>query len=418
MKLSPRAYKLILPVVIVLLAVLLFKLLVSSKPEPKKAELKEKVWSVQAQPVELETRAPVLTVYGEVSAPDLVKASAPGAAVVAVLNVRGGDRVKQGQLLLELSQEDFLVTLRQAESERANAEAKIREARLSHKANLAALEEEKNLLQLTEKEAQRIARLRKTDLSSESALNQAQEAFRRQQLSVINRQLEVDRYPETLRQLQATLEQAKAKVDTAQLALDRSRVVAPWDLLVSSVSVAEGDQVRNGDALLSFYQESGLEVKGRLPVQFQHEVEQVLTAGNRLTAKAGVYGQQIELELLRLAGQADSSGIEAFFRIFNGAEQLRPGNLLRIELNRPEQQNVVSIPWRAIYGNDRVFRIVDERMRALKVQSFGQFTNELGEARLLIKNPQLAKGDLIVTTHLPNAVEGLKVKVVNSGASE
>jgi HlyD family secretion protein len=85
---------------------------------------------------------------------------------------------------------------------------------------------------------------------------------------------------------------------------------------------------------------------------------------------------------------------------------------LKINLQRPLQHNVVAVPFTAIYGNNRIFRLQDGRMKAMEVETVGQYEDEKGKAWMLVRNPELATGVKIVTTHLPNAVDGLKVKPV------
>jgi len=70
------------------------------------------------------------------------------------------------------------------------------------------------------------------------------------------------------------------------------------------------------------------------------------------------------------------------------------------------------VPYQAIYGNSRIYRIAEDRLQALDVESVGQSKNESGQVQVLVRSADIAAGDLIVTTHLPNAVSGLKVEVI------
>jgi hypothetical protein len=69
------------------------------------------------------------------------------------------------------------------------------------------------------------------------------------------------------------------------------------------------------------------------------------------------------------------------------------------------------LPFQALYGNDRIYRINDEqRLEALQIEQAGTIYEE-GVEMLLVRSDQLRDGDRIVSTHLPNAVQGLKVSV-------
>lgn len=75
---------------------------------------------------------------------------------------------------------------------------------------------------------------------------------------------------------------------------------------------------------------------------------------------------------------------------------------------------MIAIPFRSIYGNNRIFLLNDGRMKAIDVESVGQFETEQGDSLLLVRSDQINAGDQIIVTHLPNAVDGLKVKTTGA----
>lgn len=125
-------------------------------------------------------------------------------------------------------------------------------------------------------------------------------------------------------------------------------------------------------------------------------------------------GHNVQLTLDRLAGEADPSGIDGLFRVTQNPDRLRLGNLLKLHLQRPVQQDLVPIPFQAIYGNNRIYLLKEGRMQGLDVETVGQYFTTEAPPALLIRNPEIQPGDKIISTHLPNAVSGLKVKVVKS----
>ena len=124
-------------------------------------------------------------------------------------------------------------------------------------------------------------------------------------------------------------------------------------------------------------------------------------------------GSLFQLELLRLAGEARADGIDAYFKVTDASSGLRIGNLLNVNLRRPVQHNVIAVPYRAIYGNNRVYMHREDRMVAVDVEAVGQFEEVGGKPALLIRSNDIQLGDSIITTHLSNAVDGLKVKLVD-----
>ena len=403
----------LLPLLILLLAASAYAYMKSTKPQRVKPEPKEKVWQVELMPARLQSLSPVLTLYGEVETPSLLRSAAPGAGQIAAVYVRQGERVTAGQKLLEMDGRDFAASNQQARANVADLEAQLSELVLKHKSNQRKLEQEKKLLELSQQELQRVQRLKKNNLSSDSALNTAREALARQELSLIAIQLAVDSYDSSSKQLRARLESARAKLSESDLAVARSEVIAPFDGFVSEVSVSTGDQVKQSEILLSLYAMDSVEIRARIPSLYQAEIAQALETGTRLMAQAELSGESVALELSRLAGAATPGGIDAYFRVVQGFERLRIGNLLKINLQRPVQDNVVAVPFSAIYGNNRLFIFKEGRMKALNVESVGQYQDESGKNWMLLRSDRIASDTRIITTHLPNAVDGLKVKPVS-----
>jgi len=409
-----RPLKWLLPLLVLSLGAGSFLYLKASRPERPKPKPKEKVWQVAVFEAQPRTLSPSLTLYGETETPDLLQAASPGAGVVTEVRVRKGQRVREGDRLLALDPRDFQLAVDQAQAEVLDLEAQLKDLDLRHQADQAELAQEQRLLELAQAEVTRQQRLKKQGLGAETALDKAREALGGQQLKLISQRDQVDRYPASRRQLEARLQRNRARLEQARLALQRSQVVAPFDGLVASVPVAVGDRVQTGQILLSLYAPQRLEVRARIPARYQAEIQAALNAHDQLTARAEMAGEPVQLTLDRLAGEADPSGIDGLFRVTRGSEHLRMGNLLKLHLQRPPQPNLVAIPFQAIYGNDRIYLLKDGRMQGLDVEAVGQSYPEGGSAALLIRNPEITLGDQIIRTHLPNAVSGLRVKVVGS----
>lgn len=403
----------LLPLLILLLAASTFAYMKSTRPERTKPQPREKVWQVETMSAQPQSLSPLLTLYGEVETPSLLRSAAPGAGHIESVLVKPGDRVTAGQKLLVMDGRDFAAANLQARANVADIEAQLSEHELQYRANLRKLEQEKSLLELSKQELQRVQRLKKNNLSSDSALNDAREMLAKQELSLIAIQLAVDSYSSSTKQLKARLSSAQATLTESDLAVTRSEVIAPFDGFVSEVLVSSGDQVKQSEILLSLYEMESLEIRARIPSSYQSEITRALEAQTTLMAKAQLSGDSISLQLSRLAGAATPGGIDAYFRVLEGFERLRIGNLLKVSLKRPEQKQVLAVPYSAIYGNSRIFILQQGRMQAKDVESVGQYDDEAGKSWMLLRNDSIEPGAKVIITHLPNAVDGLKVKPVS-----
>ena len=281
---------------------------------------------------------------------------------------------------------------------------------LRYKADKQAYAYEKSILQLEQSAVKRAKMLKDKKLGSVAALEEAETKLKRQQLAYTDRKLALDDHSSRLQQLKARLTNAQADVELVQLDLERSQIIAPFDGFVEKLSVSAGNQVQGNQALLSFYSTEQLEVRAKIPTAFQDEIQKALQNKQGLSATARYAGASMLLELNRLAGMADAGGIDALFSFSSGSEWVKPGSSISLSLKRPNRDNVIVLPYSAIYDNNRIYRIVDNYLQRVKVQVVGNYLDENNE-KLLVYSDEIQPGDKILITHLPNAMMGLKVEL-------
>ncbi len=406
--------KIVWPVLLLALGIGGFAVLKSTRPKPPVAAVKEPVWRVQsviAQPASL---SPVTSLNGRVESPEQTRAAAPGVGRVLHVHVREGQAIRPGQRLLELDPRDFQPRVDQARGEVDELAAAVASEELRHLADLDQLMQERKLLEFAAADVGRFEQLRQENFYSQSAVDLSRQNLARQQITLRSRELAIADHKARMSQLQARLSKARANLDQAALALQRSRVVASFVGYVAKVEVAVGDQVNSGQSLISLYPAAGLEVRAKLPATLQNEFVSALHRGERAKATANVAGETLEFMLARSAGAADARGLDAFFVARRPSANLRVGELLSLQVARAPVSDAVAVPYTALFGGRQVYRIEAGRLKALDVDVLGDVGNAGGQgaARLLVKSPALKPGDVLLATHLPNAVSGLKVEVM------
>lgn len=402
--------KILFPIAILAVAVGGFAALKASRPKQAPIPPTEQVWRVEAITVEPATLSPQLTLYGKVESPELTRAAAPGVGRVGRVLVLEGQRVRRGQLLLELDSRDFEPRVVQAQGQVDELMAAMASERMRHAADLDQLEQERRLLEFAAADVARLERLREENFYSQAAVDQSRQALARQTISLRSRKLAIEDHHARMAQLQSRLDQARANLEQARLALERSRVSAPFDGIVADVQVAQGDQVGNGQALITLYPSAGLEVRAKIPAPYQDEILDQLGRGHGLEATTRLAGETLKLKLTRLSGAADTRGLDGFFRFLAAHEQLRVGSLLTLHLSRAAVEGAMAVPYAALYGGRQVYKVESGRIQAVQVSVLGELAGE--RPMLLIHSDALRRGDQVMTTHLPNAVSGLRVEVV------
>ncbi|MBN2647840.1 MAG: biotin/lipoyl-binding protein [Thiotrichales bacterium] len=400
--------KRILPLVILGMAIAAFVVLKNSKLQQPPVEIKEKVWMVNTQTVQLAQLAASQTLYGQVESNAMVQAAAPIAAVVAQVAVKPGDEVKAGQTLIALAAEDMTIPVVQARADAADAKAQLKLQALNVQANQQRLVHEQKVLELKQEALSRARTLLQKNLAAQSVVDAAKEALVKQEYVVVGATLAVQQADAQGMQLQARLQKAQAALQQVELNQKRGVVRAPYAARVATVAVSEGDRVNPGSALVSFYGLDSMEFKAKLPVSSLVQAQQALQKPSPLNAYLRDAQQEHELPLLRLAGEASTSGVDAYFALPEKLQTKRPGELLAVQFRGQSLEQVVAVPFSAIYGNDRVYVVVDQRLQAVAVEIKGELMRE-GKAMALIRGEALRDGQKLLVTHLPNAIDGLKV---------
>ncbi len=419
---SRKFLKALLPFVVVGVSMAIANHMIDTRAEKKQPELREKIWQVDVIEASRQSLSPSITLYGRVESPEQLQAAAPGAGIVDQINVRQGDGAVKGDILVSMDRRDFETQRVQAESELSDLKSQMSELKIRHNANLALLETERELLKLAEADVVRMRKLKNQNLGSATTLSEALNSRGRQQLSLQNRQLDVDSFPAKLQMLEARQQQSRARLAEAKLRIERSTVIAPFHAIISSVPISVGDRVSVGQNLITLYPVHSLEIRAHIPHNYIADIQAAMINSEQL--KAQIKGRQagLEFKLIRLSGDAKATGIDAYFDTATISQSLRPGELLTLTLALSPEPGVLAIPYQAIYGNARIYVKRDNRLVGIDVETVGQFRakNEAGTTgtRLLIRSELIKDDDFIVVTHLPNAITGLKVRTVKNDTSQ
>lgn len=415
----PIILKVALPILILALGVGGFLALWKSRPAAPALTPQEKAWVVAVEHVAPGPLAPVLSLYGRVESPHLARIVAAVEGDVLEVPVLEGQTVASGQVLVRLDERDSRLALAQREAELADIDAQIASEKQRYESDLKALEHQKALLDLAKRAVRRNQDLRASKVASESALDEARQAAERQALELNNLEYAVREHPNRLSQLEARRRRLQALRDDAMLDIERARVTSPYEGRVAQVEVAPGDRVRVGDLLLEVYDLGALEVRAQLPSRYLSAVAEVLAQGSPLTATVRADGVQARADLVRLAGQVKQGGggVDGLFRLRSADATLPLGRTVEIGLVLPPEPDVVALPFSALYGTDRVYKVQDDRMVGVKVERLGERPAEDQRGtRALVRSPDLHSGDRVVVTQLPNALDGLKVTVMPDDA--
>lgn len=402
------------PLLVVALAIVIFSTLISTRPQAPVQERPDQGVLVEIQQIDFASLSPTLTLYGRLEAPQMANLRAAVTADVAEVYVFDGEYVEQGDILIELDPREAQLAVQQAAAELALIDAQIDAEKSQLKRNEALLGTQQQLVDLAKAAVNRAEKLQQSQLTSQALLDESISLQAQQSLELKQRQFDIQDHPIRIAQLQANRQQAQAQLDRAELDLSRTVIEAPFSGRITNRQIAKGDRVQIGDALMTLYDMQQLELRASIPQRYLADIYSVLETQS-LTATAEISGQQYEFELQRLSGEvnANVAGRDGLFRLKGEPGSLAAGQFVSAQLDLPVRQDTVAIPYSALYGLDRVYRVRNNQLEAVQVSKIGDYSDQDGKSRLLIQSEALLQSDRIITTQLPNAINGLAVTVNN-----
>jgi len=255
---------------------------------------------------------------------------------ISSLPVKEGDIVEQGQVLMELWNEDI-----QAQYELAQSEVKAATAN----ANQVCVRAE-----VAKRESQRQKKLQNKNLSSEEAVDKADGESRAQKAAC--------------NAARATSEVSKVRLKVIQAELDRTRLSAPFAGIVAEVNGEIGEFVTPSPVgiptppAVDLMDISCLYVSAPIDEVDAPRIRAEMKANISLDALAGeVFAgtvKRIAPYVLEVEKQARTVDVEVDFVCQKGCENMLPGYSADIEVILDEQSSVLRIPTEAILEGNKV----------------------------------------------------------------
>lgn len=404
----------LIPLCIIAVVVVAILLLFASKPTPEQQPDTARQWRVSVQYAKPEALQPQAALYGKITTPHNTTLIAVSSALVKQIHAYEGEHVTKGQLIVTLDDQEEQLRLAQREADVVDINAQINSLQLQHEANLKALDVETRLVKLTETSAQRYDSLVKRQMASDVARDESHQALERQRLSLIQREQQIADYEARLQRLTAQRTRAESQLAQARLDIAELQLTAPFNGRISALNASPGQRMRMGDPVVTLYDTDRLEIRAPVPASHLPALRRAQQNPQRqaLAAVATLDGQTLTAHFRHLASQAiaGQSSVDALFDL-PGVHWPEPGRSVPLYVSLPVVEQVIAVPPHALYGKNRLYRVVNQRLEPIAVEQAGHRYSE--QHTLILVKGAFNAGDAILTTQLPNAVSGLAVDVVN-----
>lgn len=437
-----RLLRILLPLVLVLVPVgagiALVVQAVSKREPPAPQERAEPATAVRVITIEPASFLPEVSAFGSVEPASTWKALAQVAGEAAWIapDLRPGRLVEAGAELVRIDAADYELAEAQATSRLAGGQARLAELETRRENLDAALEIERRAFALSEAELQRRRTLLERGATSQTAVDQAEEAVlqRRGRVQEIENQLRL--LPAQARVQEAEKAIAESQLAAARRSIERTVVTMPFDGRISEVTVERGQYVAGGQLMVAAESIARVEVSARL----RPDQVRLLTADRLGTVSAfdlsaaeidaipRDFGLSAELrfdlggrlvtwqaQVLRASFALDPQtrtigivvGVDDPLRHAIAGERppLVGGMFVEVLLRGLARENATLVPREALErdGEGWAVHIADEedRLRRRLVEVDGMF----GNTALLESG--LARGDRVVVGELGVAIEGM-----------
>ncbi len=345
---------------------LVILLLRATKDDPEVLVIQEKSWPVSVVEVQYGDVQPIVSLFGEVitSRRSELRARVGGQVIQVGENFKEGAVVKKGELLLRVD----------------NFEYKN------------SVTEETAKLEVMNRDFERADELFKQGSISEQFRDNA-----------------------LLEKIQQELVLSEAEKD-----LRDADLFAPFDGVINDVQATLGKQVSTfNDKIGEIIDIKNMEVRFSISkAQYGRLLEdesQILGRAIEMRWTVGQKDLVFNASISRVGAEITSNtgGVNIFANIELDKEQetpLRPGAFVRLRMPDKSYKSVISIPETAVYEDQYVYIIKDQRLRKAMIEISGYDQSSVlirPKDKLIIQD-----GDLIITNQLREAGEGVKVDII------
>lgn len=360
----------------------------------------------------------VVTLTGQVTPRVDVKVMPEVGGKVEKIEVKVGEKVEKGQLLVQLANHDQRLQLQQAQASLKMAEARLAEVLAgAREQDLEQLRQALTAAELSYEQAVREYE-RMKELYDEGFISEQQYEGVRLQKDLAHTQLvstqsrlsmaEEGAAKETVRTLEAQVEQAAAAVELAESVYRKTMIVAPVAGTVAMVNLNEGDLASPGMPAVVLVDIDTVHIMGALPEGAINRIEEGLKVEVFVPAVSSGPFEGVVEEISPVAPEGGRS-YPVKVVINNPDGVLKSGMYARMEFPVEKRNQVLSVPLEALVTentNTLVF-IVEDGTAVKKELELGIRDEEYVEVL-----SGLNAGDRIIIRGQSGLMEGMEVEVL------
>lgn len=400
------------------LLVAIFGLSAFSNPELEVDPTPEAI-PVVAKEAEFQSLSPEIHVFGRVENPNTTDLRAATLAYVTAVNVREGQKVAAGDLLLRLDDRDAKLSVRRFEAALAEAQGEYDRLRAQQEAEIKNTAHQRRLFELTVKKQERFQTLFAKGQISATDYDALEQQRLEQSMALNQQEMLLASHEAQRASAQARITRAETDLQESELNLERLSLVAPFDGTVIAIDAAMGARIDAGQTVMSLFNADSQQVRVSLPQRDAMALHTAVNAGQGIEAAARVGEEWIALELLEIGSQVRSgrAGTDVLFAS-PATSELALGRAVDVRITLPAQDGILEVPLQSVYADRIVYTVEEGALKAVDIERVGVREDAQGEMTLLIRAEDLEAGAPLVVSSLSRAGSGARVEIIGAAASE
>ncbi len=357
--------------------------------------------SVQTEAVRQDSVRRAVDVVGTLAAVDEVTISSEADGTVSKIFADLGDRVKTGQILVQLDNEKQRYAVAQQQAALARTLAQYGASDSDHLPELEdtpdARRANADLVQATQA-YDRASELFKRTLISQQALDDAKAALQSKR-AIYNSAIQ------NAKNLRASIQASEATAKLAARQLRDTEIRAPFDGFVQKRLVNMGELVKTQMPVMAIVRLDPLKVTAEIP----EKMAPWITTGQTVDLKVDAYQDRTFTGKMSRISPAVNTSTRAFpfeALVPNRDAVLKPGTFARVHIESSKVDSVVTVPYAALqyrYGVNRVFVVQDGKL-ALRELSVGERMGDRIEVTSGVK-----AGERVATREVDSLTDGTAV---------
>jgi multidrug efflux pump subunit AcrA (membrane-fusion protein) len=389
---------------------------------------------VYARRIPFRTR---VTAYGTVEPTVTLNSMAEVSGEISYLhpNLKAGETISAGTLVVRIDAEDYELSLRQTQEDLKASRSSLRELETERKSTLRSLQLAQKNLEVGEGELGRIREVYERKLVAKSALDSEQQKAIQLRQQVEDLQGRLNGYDSRRQSIEAQIARAEQEVQNRTTILGRTEIRLPFDARIGTVSVNQNEFVTVGSALFEAIDLKGVEISAQLPIASMRKlvshranqsqvVRQFIETGGRINESLGLVAMVRlvsdmpnaiwEARVLRISESIDATrqtlgivvGVDKPYEkiVVGQRPPLLKGMYTAVDLMAPQRLAMV-IPRKALHEGRVYIAGSDGRLeiRAVDIQ--------LSQDDLVVVESGLEVDDRVVITDLTPVIEGMPLQV-------